>query len=220
MNYKFKEIIYTIHRYFLVWWHNFRWKKVRETFINDPHYIADNDKIKDGEDINTYAVRASYKLMNEFIYKPDDASELGDSMPPPPYLYKLYKESQMSQNHDSFTDDCDGFHGALYHMLAQANANVSIVSVISLKNKYGHAVCGYYDYQNDHKYHIQDYVTNYANQDLDYLLADAYSEITDGAFIIFKTQYDYDNLVWRNVPIEKHVYTEEDIEQILARPQY
>lgn len=75
-------------------------------------------------------------VRNHFTYKRDSIWDLGDTMRSPAQCYESYKIGAL-------VDDCDGFHAALYHAVAESGHNAELATVASPIPGQGHTILLY-----------------------------------------------------------------------------
>lgn len=116
----FKKIYKTLFgifdRYFRTWWSNHRWRNVVR------HDTSCSEKIQSIEDIS---LMSNY-VFHKFKWVADGADQLFDSTPPPPYAYLIYNSL------GNYSDDCDGYHSLMYHMLSCNDIECYLLYVIAL----------------------------------------------------------------------------------------
>lgn len=177
-----KRLLYKIYRPFYIWWCNYYWKHCRETQTECKLRICDV-KHKD-ESISDYIKKMAARLMEKFEYTSDGEDQLYDSMPPPAEAYSQFINGELA-------DDCDGFAAAMYHIAQMSGIDSKIVSVLSTKNKYGHAVMMFYD---GRKWKINDYKTVYS---LD-VAKDVYQDLAK-EYMVYAAEYDYTKHKYRDL---------------------
>lgn len=195
---KIKLFFYRFARPFRLFWSNLYWRRKKSRY-NVP--IREEDKIKKGETINKYIDRATHIIMDTFEYTHDGIDQLGDTTPPPPEIYAQFKEGSV------WKDDCDGYHSCLYHLAYENGIMCDLISILSLNNKYGHCVLGYIDEKGN--YHIQDYLTNHTGASFEDIIREDYIEVTGGALIWFKTDFDYNEHLLYNIKVENNFMQKE-----------
>lgn len=207
MNKQFKVLLYKIYRPFFIWWSNFYWITEAQTESLTRKELAPEDYKQPEETISEYVMRKSKEIMKYFQYIPDGPEQLGDSVPPPHHMYRIYK-SQLGTPTVPYADDCDGYHATISHFLACNGYKPYLLSIHSLNNKFGHAVCAYHANKegDDGLWHICDYVCDYYGPDLISIIKHTYNYSTDGSWIAFLAEYDYDKYGWCRVPLDNNVY--------------
>lgn len=194
----FTIVVNFIYRFFHLPWSNFYWKHIKHAKIEYP--IADEDLRAGSETPKEYMCRIDKSVMKAFDYKHDGPEELGDSVPPPAEMYRQMKE----EGH--FADDCDGYHSCLYHLADKNGIFCRLLSILSMKNKWGHAVLLYLN--NDGTWHIHDYRADYstpANGDRDDLILEKYADVCGDTMLVFESEYDYKTGSWRESQRSKHI---------------
>lgn len=134
----------------LIWW--CLWSSVRfakqERFFHD---VATQDKIKDNLDI----IKLAKRVYSKFKYTQDDISQLWDAIVPPPQNYLNYRGGIIE-------DDCDGFHSAVYHVLANSHIIQDCYLMAVTAKECGHCVVVY---RFDNKWYVLDYKKLYQGFD-------------------------------------------------------
>lgn len=189
-----------IWRPFRTFWSNFYWEHIKHAKTDCA--IAGEHLRHGDESAEEYLCRIDDIVMDAFTYKHDGVEELGDSVPPPAEMY-----SQVVQD-GFFSDDCDGYHACLYHLAYKNSVDCELLSILSGKNKWGHAVLTYTD--EDGKYHIHDYKRDYCGNDLNTLIKTVYSDVCGGVMLVFESKYDYRLGKWHNVPRKTYVLRENE----------
>ena len=136
----FLSKVYPLLHTWWIFWSNHRWKDV-ERFNQevDKEYLdLDSiDKIKS-------MTKEAYK---NFKWTMDGPDQLFDSMCPPPYNYKRFKEGILK-------DDCDGYHALMYQILHANNIECYLMSVVDWQ--WGHCIL-LFKFQD--KWHTMDYTS-------------------------------------------------------------
>lgn len=104
-------------------WSNFRWRKAIRKNVG----IKSEDRIE-----NIYSIEPLLqKLYFNFKWTSDDASQLWDSIMPPPQIYTDYMKGLVE-------DDCDGFHSLVMHVLKMNGVECYLLAVEAIGG--GHCV--------------------------------------------------------------------------------
>lgn len=199
-----QKFIYFVHKVwysFVIWWSNLYWKYIKRSNYDYITTLEDKHQISPDEDDTKFVVNMSNLLIDKFDYKHDGVKQLGDSIPPPQVIYSDFI------NKDIFSDDCDGFHSALSHILSCNWFKCLFLTIYSVDiNKFGHCVCLYWDHQDN--LHIQDYTENYVlpkqeNKSIHDCICDLiekyYYYKTGSAAIYFVNGYDYGSKKFYNI---------------------
>lgn len=116
--------LYPIAHWWWINWSNYRWKNVErfDTKIDDELL-----------GLNTYVKLSSTacKMYKKFKWTADGADQLFDSICPPPYNYKRYKDGLLE-------DDCDGFHSLMLHIFRINGIESYLMSVVN--TQCGHCI--------------------------------------------------------------------------------
>ncbi len=164
------KLLYNLWRPFYIFWSNLYWANAVKDFI-----LRDVDHIEKEENYTHYLLRMANKLFDNFQYTKDNLEQLGDSIPPPPEAYKRFAEGTLK-------DDCDGFHSALYHIAHCNGIECKLLSILSVKNDYGHCVLLFKD--NEWK------VLDYNNTMTIDVAKKHYKKVTE-EFVEYTATFDY-----------------------------
>lgn len=182
-----KYILNYIYHLFNIWWSNFFWRGYRKEY-----HLKYSDTIGE-KNVVEFIADVAHRMFKKFKYKADGAEELGDTCPPPAEMYAEFCEC------DTFSDDCDGFHAGLYHVLWKNGIPCYLLSVISAKNNYGHCVVAY---EYDGKTYIQDYLDSYDGASLSDVVQRFYMGRTGGKAMLYAQDFDYTRGKYRNKKLD------------------
>ena len=190
-----KKIINKIAWRWNIHWSNFYWRREREDVL-----LEFNDRKRPAESADAFVKRSALTVWDNWTYKHDGWEQLRDSTPPPPYAYKMICAARCKKS-DLFKDDCDGYHAGLYHFLAHTGFDVYLLSILSVKTDYGHCVTAYRDETG--RWHIHDYLTDYADADtLEELIEKHYNDVTGGEYVWGVKTWDYRAKKYKGVTIK------------------
>lgn len=138
-------------------WSNFRWRNA----IKYNLALKTDDRINSLSDISIILKRVYYI----FKYTKDPLNQLWDSIVPPPQNYLNYVNNNLA-------DDCDGFHSAVYHILAGNNIICYLMTANSINS--GHCVL-IFCYLNN--WYIVDYTSIYGPYETVNLAVEKYNSV-------------------------------------------
>ena len=166
-------------------WSKLRWWKYRNTESRAVQKVDEDNMQSVVNDIN-----------NHFEWTMDDVSQLFDSMRPAPYLYNCYLNTV--ENGGKVTDDCDGCHTIIYHVLKQNGYDVALITVVTKPFTQSHTMTVIRNINKDEKNTYR--VINYRKISKEYYSLDDFAK--DYSLPVrgwYLHEYDYIGKKFRNV---------------------